>query len=219
MKMKRWLASAVLPFVFLAAAAEATPHVPLHVYEWVQSSARANYFFNKRVMHYGLTAEGVLDPSVLVVPTLQTYDDVAIADVVAKRRWRGEPLAGYDDLVGEAEYLRIDLAAGISTLERADDLDSTWSTLSSATPMSVTVIKELPEKSLERKFLEAILAYERGHRTEIAAQTKKTLTPDDLRRLEEHERGDRYRQETAAEKEERKDPGDDAREADREGGK
>ena len=85
--------------------------------------------------------------------------------------------------------------------------------------MSVTVIKELPEKSLERKFLEAILAYERGHRTEIAAQTKKTLTPDDLRRLEEHERGDRYRQETAAEKEERKDPGDDAREADREGGK
>ena len=103
MKMKRWLASAVLPFVFLAAAAEAAPHVPLHVYEWVQSSARANYFFNKRVMHYGLTVEGVLDPSVLVVPTLQTYDDVAIADVVAKRRWRGEPLAGYDDIVGEAE--------------------------------------------------------------------------------------------------------------------
>ena len=190
MKMKRWLASAVLPFVFLAAAAEATPHVPLHVYEWVQSSARANYFFNKRVMHYGLTAEGVLDPSVLVVPTLQTYDDVAIADVVAKRRWRGEPLAGYDDLVGEAEYLRIDLAAGISTLERADDLDSTWSTLSSTTPMSVTVIKDLPEKSLERKFLEAVLAYERGHRMEIAAQTKKTLTTDDLKRMEEHERED-----------------------------
>lgn len=190
MKMKRWLA-AILPFVFLTTAAEAAPpHVPSNIYQWVQSSARANYFFNKRVMHYELLEDGVLNPRVLIVPTLQTYDDVAIADVVAKRRWRGESLAGYDDLVGEAEYLRIDLAAGTSTLERADDLDSTWSILASTTPHNVTVIKDLPEKSLERKFLEAVLAYERGHCMEIAAQTKKALTADDLKRLEEHERED-----------------------------
>ena len=110
---------------------------------------------------------------------------MAIADVVAKRRWRGESLEGYDDLVGEAEYLRIDLAAGTSTLERTDDLDSTWSTLTSTTPKNVTVIKNLPEKSLERKFLEAILFYEKNHRMEIASQTKKTLTAE-----EEHERED-----------------------------
>lgn len=189
MKMKRWLA-ATLPLVFLAATAEAAPHVPPNIYEWVQSSARANYFFNKRVMHYELLEGGVLNPRVLIVPTLQTYDDVAIADVVAKRRWRGESLAGYDNLVGEAEYLRIDLAAGTSTLERADDLDGTWSSITTTFPKNVTVIKDLPEKSLERKFLEAILAYERGHRMEIAAQTKKTLTADDLKRLEEHERED-----------------------------
>lgn len=189
MKMKRWL-SVFLPFVFFAVTAEAAPQVPLHIYEWVQSSARANYFFNKRVMHYELLEGGVLNPRVLIVPTLQTYDDVAIADVVAKRRWRGESLAGYQDLVGEAEYLRIDLAAGTSTLERADDLDSTWSALASTFPRTVTVIKDLPEKSLERKFLEAVLAYERGHRMEIAAQTKKTLTADDLKRLEAHVRGD-----------------------------
>ena len=54
MKMKRWLA-AFLPFVFLTVAAvEAAPHVSPNIYEWVQSSARANYFFNKRVMHYGI---------------------------------------------------------------------------------------------------------------------------------------------------------------------
>lgn len=219
MKMKRWLA-AILPFVFLTAAAEAAPpHVPPNIYEWVQSSARANYFFNKRVMHYELTDEGVLNPRVLIVPTLQTYDDVAIADVVAKRRWRGESLAGYNDLVGEAEYLRIDLAAGTSTLERADDLDSTWSTLTSTSPRNVTVIRELPEKSLERKFLEAILAYERGHRMEIASQTKKTLTVDDLKQLEEHER-----EELAAISEdsagaEEKAKKDDAAKADRKGRK
>ena len=189
MKMKRWIA-ALLPFVFFAATAESAPHVSPNIYEWVQSSARANYFFNKSVMHYELLANGVLNPRVLIVPTLQTYDDVAIADVVAKRRWRGESLAGYDDLVGEAEYLRIDLAAGTSTLERADDLNSTWSSITTTFPKNVTVIKDLPEKSLERKFLEAVLAYERGHRMEIAAQTKKTLTADDLKRLEEHERED-----------------------------
>lgn len=188
MKMKHWLA-AVLPFMVLTATAGAAPYVSSNIYEWVQSSARANYFFNKRVMHYGLTEDGAIDPNVLIVPTLQTYDDVAIADVVAKRRWRGESLAGYDNLVGEAAYLRIDLAAGTSTLERADDLDSTWSTLTTTFPQRVTIIKELPEKSLERKFLEAVLVYEHGHCMEIAAQTKKVLTADDLKRLEEHERG------------------------------
>lgn len=188
MKMKHWLA-AVLPFVVLTATAGAAPYVSSNIYEWVQSSARANYFFNKRVMHYGLTEDGAIDPNVLIVPTLQTYDDVAIADVVAKRRWRGESLAGYDNLVGEAAYLRIDLAAGTSTLERADDLDNTWSTLTTTFPQRVTIIKELPEKSLERKFLEAVLVYEHGHCMEIAAQTKKVLTADDLKRLEEHERG------------------------------
>lgn len=188
MKMKHWLA-AVLPFMVLTATAGAAPYVSSNIYEWVQSSARANYFFNKRVMHYGLTEDGAIDPNVLIVPTLQTYDDVAIADVVAKRRWRGESLAGYDNLVGEAAYLRIDLAAGTSTLERADDLDNTWSTLTTTFPQRVTIIKELPEKSLERKFLEAVLVYEHGHCMEIAAQTKKVLTADDLKRLEEHERG------------------------------
>ena len=171
MKMKRWIA-ALLPFVFFATTAESAPHVSPNIYEWVQSSARANYFFNKSVMHYELLANGVLNPRVLIVPTLQTYDDVAIADVVAKRRWR------------------IDLAAGTSTLERADDLNSTWSSITTTFPKNVTVIKDLPEKSLERKFLEAVLAYERGHRMEIAAQTKKTLTTDDLKRMEEHERED-----------------------------
>ena len=188
MKMKHWLA-AVLPFMVLTATAGAAPYVSSNIYEWVQSSARANYFFNKRVMHYGLTEDGAIDPNVLIVPTLQTYDDVAIADVVAKRRWRGESLAGYDNLVGEAAYLRIDLAAGTSTLERADDLDNTWSTLTTTFPQRVTIIKELPEKSLERKFLEAVLVYEHGHCMEIAAQTKKVLTAADLKRLEEHERG------------------------------
>ena len=106
-------------------------------------------------------------------------------EALARRiaRWLRRPC-------GEAEYLRIDLAAGTSTLERADDLDSTWSSITTTFPKNVTVIKDLPEKSLERKFLEAVLAYERGHRMEIAAQTKKTLTTDDLKRMEEHERED-----------------------------
>ena len=185
MKMKRWLA-AFLPFVFLTAPmAEAAPQVPEHIYEWVQSSARANYFFNKRAMCYDVAQDGTINLNVLIVPTLQTYDDVAISDVVSKRRWRGESLAGYDDLVGEAEYLRIDLAAGTTTLERADDLNSTWSTIRTTRPGSVTTIAELPEKSLERKFLEAILAYEKSHREEIASQTKGVLRPEDMKRLKE----------------------------------
>ncbi len=184
-KMRVCLMLALIFIFLLLKTAEAAPYVPQNIYEWVQSSARANYFFNKRAMCYKASKDGLLDLQVLLVPTLLTYDEVAIADVVAKRRWNGESLAGYDDLAGKAEYLCIDLANASFVVERVDDLDGYLTILSSTYPKGATVIEDLPEKSFERKFIAAILAYEKSHRLEIAAQSKRSLTAADLQQLDD----------------------------------
>ena len=101
---------AVLPLATTPALAE-PPAVPEDIYQWVQSTARQNYYFNKQQMCYEIRADGTVDEHVLIVPTLRTYDDVQIQDVISKRRWKLEDLTGYDALAGAAEYLKIDLAA------------------------------------------------------------------------------------------------------------
>ena len=66
---------AVLPLAATPALAE-PPAVPEDIYQWVQSTARQNYYFNKQQMCYEIRADGTVDEHVLIVPTLRTYDDV-----------------------------------------------------------------------------------------------------------------------------------------------
>ena len=157
-------------FLTAPAAADA-PNVPENIYFWVQSTARQDYYFNKRQMCYDIV-DGKADENVLIVPTLKTYDDVQIEDVVAKRRWKMEPLDGYDDLVGAAEYLRIDRAAGTVTIEQHDDLDGTWTAIHTETEPTTIKLDDLSEKDVDGCFFRAILKYADQHADKLLARTE-----------------------------------------------
>ena len=133
---------AVLPLAATPALAE-PPTVPEDIYQWVQSTARQNYYFNKQQMCYEIRADGTVDEHVLIVPTLRTYDDVQIQDVISKRRWKLEDLTGYDALAGAAEYLKIDLAAQTVTITEHDDLDGDWGVIREEKEPEIVQLAEL----------------------------------------------------------------------------
>lgn len=154
-----------------AVVSDEGPEVPFDIYQWVQSTARQNYYFNRQQMHYEVK-DGKINRDVLIVPTLRTYDDIQIEDVVAKRRWNMEPLDGYDHLVGAAEYLRIDRKAGTVTIERHDDLDDTWGTINKVTEPTTVTIADLSEKDVDGCFYRAILKYADKHAESLLKRTQ-----------------------------------------------
>ena len=175
-----WMAAGVLAcslaFVTPAFAdsGDEGPAVPSNIYHWVQSTARQNYYFNRQQMCYAIK-DGKIDSNVLIVPTLRTYDDIQIQDVVSKRRWNMEPLDGYDRLAGAAEYLRIDRKAGTVTIERHDDLDSDFATIREESEPVVIEMKDLSEKDVEGRFYRAILKYADKHDEALTAKTEEKL--------------------------------------------
>lgn len=146
------LGAALLSFSFGSDAALAAPDVPEDIFRWVQSSARTNYFFNKQQICYAVDADGNINTNVLIVPVLKTFDDVMINDVVAKRRWNGKSLAGFDDFVGVSEYLAINLAEKKVSVQEVNYLDSTWTAIEVVRTDAAVSLEELSEKSLEGKF-------------------------------------------------------------------
>ena len=167
------LGAALLSFSFNGEAAVAAPHVPEDIFRWVQSSARTNYFFNKQQICYEVDAEGNVDTNVLIVPVLKTFDDdVMINDVVAKRRWNGKSLAGFDDFVGVAEYLIINLAEKKVSVQEVDYLDSTWTSIEVVRTDAEVSLEELSEKSLDAKFYERIIDYAMRNQLVLAMRTK-----------------------------------------------
>ena len=165
-----------------AAAAE---EVPKHIYEWVQSTARQGYYFNKEQIQYATDAHGYIDLTKILVPTLRIYDDVQIQDVVSKRRWRMLPLDGYGDLSGAAEYLLIDLRAGVVHITAHEDLDSLWGTISREENMKEIKLAELSEKDVEKKFFDAIINYSIGHQEEMIRRSRGILSDADRAALAE----------------------------------
>ena len=210
--MKRWMVAvlAALTIWSTGGAAKAAPDVPGHIFEWVQSSARVGYFFNRQEISYGGDAEGYVNFDKPSVPTLEIYDDIQIQDVVQKRRWRGESLQGYSNLVGAAVYLSFDLAKGTVTVHEANDLDYTWTPLAKTFPKTESVVASLPEKSFARRFYDAILAYEKENREVILSHTtgvvreadKKKYLRTDAKDKEEkkEEKGRSDKEKQAAEK-------------------
>ena len=159
-----------------AAAAE---QVPKYIYEWVQSTARQGYYFNKEQIQYATDAHGYIDLTKILVPTLRIYDDVQIQDVVSKRRWRMLPLDGYGDLSGAAEYLLIDLRAGVVHITAHEDLDSLWGTISREENMKEIKLAELSDKDVEKKFFDAIINYSIGHQEEMIRRSRGILSDTD----------------------------------------
>ncbi len=179
------LAAATLLGVESEAAAVAP--VPRNIYEWVQSTARAGYYFNKQQICYGVDAEGYIDLNRLIVPTVKVYDSVQIEDVVAKRRWRMMSMEGYDRLIGAADYLEFDLAENKVRITEHNDLDDTWSSLNAEKNFEPIRLDSYGEKDVDGKFYRGILKYATEHRDEIIAHTesKGKLREEDRKKLEE----------------------------------
>lgn len=198
MRMTEWLKRLTLAVLLAGSAcspseAAPLPQVPEKIYEWVQSSARMNYFFNKEQIHYGVDETGHIDIDLLVVPTLKTYDAVQIDDVMEKRRWRDLPTEGFEGLAGEAAYIRINLKTQEVITDKVHLLDFQLSTLEETTPGDVLKIAALSPKNLNRVFIEAIIDYAEKHQEELIARTKGELTEHDRKRLEK-ERKEREKQ-------------------------
>ncbi|MFV0636899.1 hypothetical protein [Mitsuokella sp. WILCCON 0060] len=177
------MTAAVLFSAVPVCQASARIEVPETVFQWVQSTSRQNYYFNKEQMCYGVKPNGDIDIGTLIVPTLRTFDDVQKQDVIDKRRWKMESVKGYDDLVGSADYLAIDLRSRTVKVTKHDDLDSTWSALSSNTDGPTIDMNKMSGKDVESKFCNAILQYAAKHQDELLARTKGKLSAADAKIL------------------------------------
>ena len=184
---KRWGAAFLLCAVLFMGArpTSAAEEIPKHIYEWVQSTARQSYYFNKEHIRYAVDAHGYIDLTKIIVPTLRIYDEVQIQDVVSKRRWRMMPLDGYSDLAGAAEYLKIDLSEGIVHVTVHEDLDSEWGTLSREENAKEITLAALSDKDVEKKFFDAIISYALGHQEEVIRRSRGILSEADRAMLEE----------------------------------
>lgn len=165
-------------------SASAAEEIPKHIYEWVQSTARQGYYFNKEQIQYASDAHGYIDLTKIVVPTLRIYDNIQIQDVVSKRRWRMLPLNGYSDLTGAAEYLLIDLRAGVVHVTAHEDLDSHWGTLSREENTKELTLSSLSDRDVEKKFFDAIINYAVGHQEEMIRRSRGILSDADRAALE-----------------------------------
>ncbi len=187
----KWLCGIALAAALNFSTVEAAyvpPKVPEDIYQWVQSSERMNYFFNKKELCYGLDKDGHVDLDTLIVPVIKTYDFVQIEDLRMKRSWRMEPTEVLSDLAGEANYLRFSISRGVVTVTRIDLLDSHFSTIESSEPNREIVLDTLTEKSRDGIFYRAILDYEKDHRRDILSHTKGELTPEAKKKFEKEEK-------------------------------
>ena len=186
---KRWGAVLAACAVLLMGVrpADAAEAIPKHIYEWVQSTARQGYYFNKEYIQYAADAHGYIDLTKILVPTLRVYDNIQIQDVVSKRRWRMLPLDGYGDLSGAAEYLLIDLRAGTVRVTAHEDLDSAWGTISREENAKEFTLASLSEKDVEKKFFNAIISYAAAHQEELIRRSKGILSDADRKILAERQ--------------------------------
>ena len=144
-----------------------TRDVPADIYTWVQSTDRANYYFNHKQINYEVNSDGFINLNILVVPTICMYDEIQIEDVVSKRRWKMQSLKGYDKLVGRADYLTFDLIRGTVQVTERVELDDQWGTLSSDKSGQPVKLSELKSNSVECRFYRSILKWAKKHNEEI----------------------------------------------------
>lgn len=181
-EMKIWITALLTTVLWTMAALPVMaqpPKVSETIFEWVQSSSRANYYFNKQQICYAVDDKGMIDLNTIIVPTLKTYDDVQIQDIKDKRRWKMLPMKGFENLAAEAEYLQIDLSRQIVTTVEQDLLDTTWTPLEKNMTPQETDLAKLPAKSWERSFLQAVIDYAAKHQEELIGRTQGKLKAED----------------------------------------
>ena len=186
---KRWGAVLAACAVLLMGVrtADAAEAIPKYIYEWVQSTARQGYYFNKEYIQYAADANAYIDLTKILEPTLRVYDNIQSQDVVSKRRWRMLPLEGYGDLSGAAEYLLIDLRAGTVRVTAHEDLDSAWGTISREENAKEFTLASLSDKDVEKKFFNAIISYAAAHQEELIHRSMGILSDADRKILAEQQ--------------------------------
>ncbi len=158
---------------------EIIKEVPTDIYTWVQSTPRADYWFNHLHMGYRVNDDGTLDLNTLMVPTVCMYDNIQIEDVIQKRRWRKLSTAGYDRLAGRADYLKFDLPNGTVQVVERVDLDDTWAPLDRDASGEPLELKNIPSKDIRYNFYRTILEWARKHNAEIIERSRGRLSAQD----------------------------------------
>ena len=153
--------------------------VPTEIYMWVQSTPRANYWFNHHDSGYRVKDDGTLDLYTLMVPTVLMYDNIQIEDVIQKRKWRKLSLNGYSRLAGRADYLKFDLRnMTVQVVERVD-LDDTWAPLDKDTSGEPVALTSIPVKDVRYNFYRTILEWARAHNELIIKRSRGHLSEED----------------------------------------
>lgn len=154
----------------------ATPEVPENIYKWVQSSDRTSYYFNKEQICFAKNADDTINSQKLVVPVLKLFDDVMINDVVAKRRWNGLTLHGFDDLQGAAEYLQIDLNTKGDYRRRSRLLGFYMDCFGVQVKLEKKIkLDTLSPKSLDYKFYSRIIDFSQRNQLKLALRVNRNL--------------------------------------------
>ncbi|MBO5588577.1 MAG: hypothetical protein J5904_02215 [Anaerovibrio sp.] len=179
-----------------AAVASASPQLDESIFKWVQSSARCDYFFNMQQICYGKDDKGNIDFNKLVVPVIKIYDYLMIDDVVAKRRWNGNSVEGFSNLVGAAEYYEINLQDMTVYFKQQDFLDSTFTTLAGNRPDRTVKLDTLSEKSFDRMFYNRIIDYAMRNRVKLALRSNKNAENELLAKMQAEQ--DEYRAQNKA---------------------
>lgn len=181
--MKRFLIGVLAAIIFSSSLEVSAKEVevPEDVYTWVQSTSRANYFFNTEQMNYRVKSDGTIDLYMLNVPTICTYDDIQIQDVIQKRRWKNQSLEGYDILAGRADYLTFDLKNQTVHVVKRVDIDETLTELDSDYSGEPIKFADIPEKSIACRFYRSILIWARFNTETLIARSKGKLSSSDAK--------------------------------------
>ena len=158
---------------------EVVTEVPTEIYMWVQSTPRANYWFNHQQVGYRIKEDGTLDLNILMVPAIYLYDNIQIEDVVQKRRWKKLSTRGYDKLVGRSEMLKFDLKNMTVQVVEKIDLDDTWGALDKDTSGEPQELKNFSGKDVMYKFYRTVLEWARAHNELIIGRSRGVLSDAD----------------------------------------
>ncbi len=162
-------------------AAEPFDPLPENEFQWVQATARSSYYFNKQAMTYEIGADGYADTNILLVPTVKLYDNMQVDDIIMKRQWRNLSTYRFNELVGAAEYLRIDLQK--KTVEYTDCiyLDQGYNSLYAEYERPTQDMTTMSPRNVDYKFYQAILEYEQQHRKELLEKIADQVKSKDLK--------------------------------------
>ncbi|MBQ7704480.1 MAG: hypothetical protein IJT73_03500 [Selenomonadaceae bacterium] len=182
--MKKFLAGILAAAIlFFPSISFAVPEftIPEEVYKWIQSTPRGNYYFNYQVCGYKINDDDTLDLNILEVPTIITYDNIQIEDVIQKRKWRGKSTRGYNNLIGRADYLVFNFADDTVQIERRADLDHTFTELDSYDAGEPMKLAEFSPKDVSSTFYREILEWVQKNNDWVIRRSRGKLSAKDAK--------------------------------------